>query len=346
MVGFFAYVKAHKGLVADRVEVGTGGRTLGIRTQLRVYRALATFLATGAGVLTGGLVGAGLGGGLGTDPDTVWRYAVGYGLLFGSTTLITTAWGAFFLTRIELALSRRLPLRLLRFLEDAHRQGVLRQPGTAYQFRHALLQDRLGEAGGSSPFRATSHQGDGNAAPPLRMFGRLLYVPLLRLAVQIAIVVLPALLLAVLPVGENFDYRSGYEPGLRSESGGSSMRSYTWYWDVPPAAGVTSRLRTNDAPFMKLAYGNLRGTLSVKGCPTAAIEMTVVTDASPVRSVQVLDGRRRTAASALEWRLPRRFDELSVTFRRLDSAPCKARVEWRNPQLTVDQVFHFRSHFG
>lgn len=38
---------------------------------------------------------------------------------------------------------RRLPRQLMRFLDDAHRAGLLRQVGPVYQFRHAKLQDRL-----------------------------------------------------------------------------------------------------------------------------------------------------------------------------------------------------------
>jgi hypothetical protein len=40
----------------------------------------------------------------------------------------------------------RIPLRLLTFLDDAHRLGILRQAGPVYQFRHAKLQDRLTQA--------------------------------------------------------------------------------------------------------------------------------------------------------------------------------------------------------
>jgi hypothetical protein len=36
-----------------------------------------------------------------------------------------------------------LPWRLMAFLADAHRRGVLRQVGSVYQFRHIELQRRL-----------------------------------------------------------------------------------------------------------------------------------------------------------------------------------------------------------
>src|SRR5262245_8282085 len=56
-----------------------------------------------------------------------------------------TSWGQFTIARAWLAARRQLPLRLLAFLDDAHQRGVLRQAGTFYQFRHALLQDHLAD---------------------------------------------------------------------------------------------------------------------------------------------------------------------------------------------------------
>ncbi len=62
---------------------------------------------------------------------------LGYGLSL-------TAWGRWVaLARIWLPLTRRLPWRLIAFLDDACRQGVLRRAGAVYQFRHARLQDHL-----------------------------------------------------------------------------------------------------------------------------------------------------------------------------------------------------------
>lgn len=54
-----------------------------------------------------------------------------------------SSWLTFVVARTLLALTGRHPWRLMRFLEDAHRRGVLRQTGATYQFRHARLQDEL-----------------------------------------------------------------------------------------------------------------------------------------------------------------------------------------------------------
>jgi hypothetical protein len=76
-----------------------------------------------------------------------------FGLMFGVANAIEiglglaffqTEWGAFTIARWWMAIRRRLPLRLIAFLEDAHvNHGALRQFGAVYQFRHAELQHRL-----------------------------------------------------------------------------------------------------------------------------------------------------------------------------------------------------------
>ena len=45
----------------------------------------------------------------------------------------------------QLAWRWHTPVRLMRFLEDAHKRDVLRTVGPIYQFRHARLQDRLAD---------------------------------------------------------------------------------------------------------------------------------------------------------------------------------------------------------
>ncbi len=74
----------------------------------------------------------------------VW-YGVALGIAAGTAGLISRAWGSFCLARIWLALHGHLPWRLMRFLDDAHRRGVLRQSGAVYQFRHATLRDHLAD---------------------------------------------------------------------------------------------------------------------------------------------------------------------------------------------------------
>jgi hypothetical protein len=125
-----------------------------------------------AGVLVGGFVGtpadlaeaAGPRASLARDRVTFWIVGLSAGLCFwlGSAAghepgggakswlagvlwfaFFQAAWGSFAIARSWLALRRRLPWRLMSFLADAHRRGVLRQAGAVYQFRHLELQRRL-----------------------------------------------------------------------------------------------------------------------------------------------------------------------------------------------------------
>ncbi|GAA3198581.1 NACHT domain-containing protein [Dactylosporangium siamense] len=64
-------------------------------------------------------------------------------LLITPMTIAVSRWFRFRLVAAYYALWGRLPWRLLRFLNDAHRRGILRQVGPVYQFRHAYLQDHL-----------------------------------------------------------------------------------------------------------------------------------------------------------------------------------------------------------
>jgi hypothetical protein len=114
------------------------------------------------GGFAGALVGAFLGGVIGAqDRGLIFELTpVQQGLLGGAVGMLvgagglgmmvhaTSAWGQFLMARIWLAYKGRTPLRLVTFLRDAHKLGVLRQVGPMYQFRHVLLQERLVERAG------------------------------------------------------------------------------------------------------------------------------------------------------------------------------------------------------
>lgn len=93
--------------------------------------------------LRDGLV-AGLAGGL------IFALAVGFA---------TAANWAVSLASAQLAITRRTPVSLMKFLDDAHGRNVLRVVGPSYQFRHARLQDRLAAMsvtnGGDAPAEAS-----------------------------------------------------------------------------------------------------------------------------------------------------------------------------------------------
>jgi DNA-binding SARP family transcriptional activator len=107
---------------------------------------LGRFLLANPGAVAYGLAGAVVGGQV-FPRATTYEHAIPVGIIFGLAVglgvCLARAWGGFAVTRLWLALRGQLPLQLMRFLDDAHRRGVLRQVGAVYQFRHARLQDHL-----------------------------------------------------------------------------------------------------------------------------------------------------------------------------------------------------------
>ncbi|MEU5699056.1 hypothetical protein [Streptomyces aurantiacus] len=91
-----------------------------------------------------------------SEAGRLCRHRIGPGSVAGALTGVADglatglAWGflqaryeSFTLARWWLALRGQVPWRLMSFLADAHRRGVLRQVGATYQLRHAELQRRL-----------------------------------------------------------------------------------------------------------------------------------------------------------------------------------------------------------
>ncbi|MFI1067867.1 hypothetical protein ACH4TC_39080 [Streptomyces spororaveus] len=66
--------------------------------------------------------------------------------LVGTLAIALSAWGWFLTARLWLCGTGKLPWRLMSFLNEAHRRGVLRQEGAVYQFRHARVQTQLATA--------------------------------------------------------------------------------------------------------------------------------------------------------------------------------------------------------
>ncbi|MFD0802090.1 hypothetical protein ACFQZU_12295, partial [Streptomonospora algeriensis] len=78
--------------------------------------------------------------------NAMLEFGLGFGLVYGLGAGSHHAWVAYAVATGRLAWRRRLPRRLMPFLDDAHRLGLLRAVGPVYQFRHAELQDHLARA--------------------------------------------------------------------------------------------------------------------------------------------------------------------------------------------------------
>ncbi|MGW3037120.1 NACHT domain-containing protein [Streptomyces sp. NPDC001178] len=78
----------------------------------------------------------------------------------GMMAIGSSSWGRFVATRGWLALHGRTPLRLVAFVEDARKRGVLRQMNGYYEFSHRQLQRHL-----AGPVRAVASAADTSTGP-------------------------------------------------------------------------------------------------------------------------------------------------------------------------------------
>ncbi|MEU1054257.1 hypothetical protein ABZ397_17120 [Streptomyces sp. NPDC005876] len=116
-------------------------RAVGPRSTLRTDRTATLVRSAVAALLAGAvclllIAVTGRGSTLGTMHTELW-------VPVGTSTLALSAWGRTATARVWLAWTGRAPWRLMTFLTDAHRRGVLRQSGARYEFRHQRLQRRL-----------------------------------------------------------------------------------------------------------------------------------------------------------------------------------------------------------
>ena len=105
--------------------------------------ALARSVADGVAIAATSAVAFGLAYGTRSAITHALVFGVGFGLADRYMGLGATVWGRYLIAKTWLALSGRLPWRLMAFLDDAYRHGLLRQAGAGYQFRHARLQEHL-----------------------------------------------------------------------------------------------------------------------------------------------------------------------------------------------------------
>ncbi len=85
------------------------------------------------------------------SPVTWGDWVLALGLLLLALAVCrwsVSAAGRLAVARVYLACTGALPWRVMTFLRDAHRRGVLRQSGGLYRFRHIELRNRLAEGAG------------------------------------------------------------------------------------------------------------------------------------------------------------------------------------------------------
>jgi hypothetical protein len=72
-------------------------------------------------------------------------FIAGLGVSIGAALVAVarSAWGQWLVARLWLTVTGRLPWAPMRFLDDAHRRGMLRRVGSVYEFRHRSVQEHL-----------------------------------------------------------------------------------------------------------------------------------------------------------------------------------------------------------
>jgi len=142
--------------------MGTPSRTSWASTPRSTYQATRalTVIQICVAVLVGGLLGGPVGGllggvrggpvgglGIGLGAGVGMKVGLWVGLVIGLVgglgQISSGAWLSYTLTLCRLAAAGKLPLRLMDFLDDAYRLGLLRTTGPTYQFRHAEFHDHL-----------------------------------------------------------------------------------------------------------------------------------------------------------------------------------------------------------
>ncbi|QFG20769.1 NACHT domain-containing NTPase [Actinomadura sp. WMMB 499] len=289
-------------------------------------------------VVSGVLIGTWFGLGLHASTAKTVTYALLLAGMFAIGALGGTAWGSFALSRSWFASTGRLPFRLVAFLRDAHERGALRQVGAVYQFRHALVRDRLG-LGVQAQERAFH---GGWRLPPR-------WIAPARVGVQVAGVLLATLVLTAPLTAATLHHRSGDRPAERTEvvqSGaqGTEVPVQFLEWTLPPGATRTTvfTVQHRDTRFPVIELTTV--TFLTRGCGGASVEFTAVAGGRTVAH-QRLDirpfGSRRDLGRE---DFAGRPETVTVSLERVDDADCTVVFRWQEPRILYDRLLDVREY--
>ncbi|MET8043724.1 NACHT domain-containing protein [Micromonospora sp. NPDC005215] len=337
---FGLVVAAVAGLGTVAVARGTGGPPQSIhaeeatpRSALSRERARAISRGLRGGALIGVAIGLLLANLLGLRIGYAGLFVVVFGSAYALATMLDHPWGSFFVARLWLGVTGRLPFRLARFLDDAHRRGVLRQSGARHQFRHLILQEHL--AGGVSPLSAappaatTSQEADGHR-PTLHQQ---------RIRLCVAAVGLVFLMMFLLSTAQWAPtYRSGDRPetvkdvGCSASGGSAGCYEYIagYQWQVGPGGQVSTTFAFPSRQRV-IQFRGVAGEFKLppsNGCANAVFEWQLTTEGRLLRSGGVrATGSRLDPAHAP----PHQTRTVAVSVRRTDTEPCTAVLHWDRP---------------
>ncbi|MER6104576.1 NACHT domain-containing protein [Streptomyces sp. NPDC001832] len=269
-----------------------------------------------------------------------WRHGLLAGSAIGLATLLGSTWGSYHVSRTWFWLTRRLPWSLLRFLDDAHALGVLRQSGAAYQFRHARLQMQLTRENWESP-RSVRRTWGGKSHWKLLL-------PLVPSGAQIGLVMVGLYFVVGIFAGSNeapLSYRSGTRPAVHLSPGCDMstpgckkpvIRSLDW---TLRQGSVRETTLAVEAP-REASFVGLGGSIVAHGCSGASVKVTLSLGDLALPAFVVHSDASNPDPLARKVPLPRavRMDDqrVDIALRRLDDKTCDLSVRWSNASLVKD----------
>lgn len=257
------------------------------------------------------------------------QFVLLFGVAFAAAALMDSSWGVYVYSRAWLAMTGRLPIGLMRFLEDAHQRGILRQSGTGYEFRHARVRRSLAGAR-TGPIPAPAADA-GSSHPPespseLWPFLRMLRPYLARTCCGAAAVMI------VIATGTNSSsplfHLVGDRPANEMEVtpcwGQPCASGQYWVgyrWRLEPAGQVASVFGGRGFPILtprKVTAVFKRGSWR---CAAATIAWRIAVDGRLVATGTVGPGKDEISVDDEITVWPR---QVEVTAKRTDTASCTA----------------------
>jgi hypothetical protein len=138
------------------------------------------------------------------------------------------------------------------------------------------------------------------------------------------------------------DYASGDQPHRQPAAAEDDLID-NWTWRLPPAATASTEFSINGLG-VRLPY-RMGGRFQVTGCGSARVEATL-TAAGIAATAPLRAGRESDPPPVFAEKLSKAIAMMVLTFRRLDTAPCVAKVAWNSAALTHTGFFGIRPPHG
>ncbi len=286
---------------------------------------------------------------VGAASRVAWEYGIAAGVGLGVAFLLCTRWGFYEVSHAWFWLTRRLPWRLAAFLDEAHRIGVLRLNGPAYQFRHVRL---LGQLSG-----ITSASGPQEDSGPQETARRPHLWRLVLANLSFAgLVLLPVLLIGAMVIasrGDALEYQSGDRPATQEPlcdfSVGSCAGNFILTWELHPNSTIHTVLGPPPDPSgagAKEGIGALAGELVANGCAQAWVQVTITVSGLHLRPFTMGLVNRPAKVLAPFPSEPYGNPIVKIALHRLDARPCTLRFSWISPGVSYDQDRYIRNRFS